>query len=255
LFWMFEPNSAIEDYNHVQSWNLTDEFGNLLYKQNDRVSVGYERPSSVFHSFFMDNQTTSITLTTDPWRSVTMAQYFAVWDTNPPNYCQGVSCGSGACVVVDRGYSCNCTGSGRMPDSTGSCSVSQCNIPQLNKCVNNGTCIDNTPLNPTCNCTGTGFQGEYCEIQVDDCAPAPCAHGVCFDKLLGYFCICNRGYKGANCADVENTDTVLAALVGISLTGVVVSIVLLALIIANVIRVSGSTSASEPNQSQYVYNG
>lgn len=35
-----------------------------------------------------------------------------------------------------------------------------------------------------CNCTDTGFNGTYCENNIDDCTPDPCQHNsTCIDGI------------------------------------------------------------------------
>ena len=51
-----------------------------------------------------------------------------------------------------------------------------------------------------CNCTDTGFKGDSCEINIDDCESSPCQNGApCTDKIKDYDCDCYLGYSGKNC--------------------------------------------------------
>ncbi|KAM6985160.1 protein crumbs homolog 2a [Aplochiton taeniatus] len=64
-------------------------------------------------------------------------------------------------------------------------------------CLNGAACADafNQYL---CQCT-LGWEGERCEVDTDDCAPAPCLHGMCRDFLAGFECKCHPGWTGEEC--------------------------------------------------------
>ena len=68
-------------------------------------------------------------------------------------------------------------------------------------CENNGTCIDG--INEyQCDCTDTGFEGDHCEINIDECAlfEDPCQNNAtCVDLINAYECQCYPGYDGQNC--------------------------------------------------------
>ena len=52
---------------------------------------------------------------------------------------------------------------------------------------------------PLCACT-PGFEGEYCEREVNECLSGPCeSGGVCVDHVDSYVCRCPRGFSGARC--------------------------------------------------------
>lgn len=63
---------------------------------------------------------------------------------------------------------------------------------QSNPCQNGAACIDG--LNEySCNCTDTGYEGLYCEVNIDDCIGFPCLNGAeCIDKVKDYECVCYR---------------------------------------------------------------
>jgi hypothetical protein len=76
--------------------------------------------------------------------------------------------------------------------------------PDIEPCQNNGTFIDEGDGSYSCDCTGTGAEGEYCEIPLytDDCAWIPCENGgICYDLgVQTYECDCTgTGYTGSNC--------------------------------------------------------
>ncbi len=65
----------------------------------------------------------------------------------------------------------------------------------LPTCQNDGVCI----APDTCDCTGTGFEGSYCQTpeggEEPDCDPE-CENGIC---LEGNQCECFAGYEGDRC--------------------------------------------------------
>jgi Notch-like protein len=53
-----------------------------------------------------------------------------------------------------------------------------------------------------CDCTGTGYNGTYCDVDVNDCTSSPCANGICTDDRSvpnAFNCTCDSGYTGALC--------------------------------------------------------
>uniref|UniRef100_A0A1I8FJK3 EGF-like domain-containing protein n=1 Tax=Macrostomum lignano TaxID=282301 RepID=A0A1I8FJK3_9PLAT len=56
-----------------------------------------------------------------------------------------------------------------------------------------------------CDCTDTGFAGDRCQNNIDDCASKPCANGLCSDLATDYNCSCFTGWEGRNCS--VDTDT------------------------------------------------
>ncbi|KAH8032785.1 hypothetical protein HPB51_001863 [Rhipicephalus microplus] len=59
-----------------------------------------------------------------------------------------------------------------------------------------------------CNCTDTGFEGEHCERNIDDCYPGACHHGgTCEDRVRGFQCHCHEAYEGSSCEiDIPDCD-------------------------------------------------
>ncbi|XP_035230959.1 neurogenic locus notch homolog protein 2-like, partial [Stegodyphus dumicola] len=105
----------------------------------------------------------------------------------------------GACNEKD----CNCFYSNRSSDSVCSHIVSTCNP---NPCVHNQSCIFNGE-DFFCNCT-SGFQGKYCEYDVDECLEnqGGCSHG-CVNDIGTYHCTCPEGMvlskDGSICKDTK----------------------------------------------------
>ncbi|XP_022249947.1 von Willebrand factor D and EGF domain-containing protein-like [Limulus polyphemus] len=71
------------------------------------------------------------------------------------------------------------------------------------KCENKGKCVKSSYYkagngNYTCSCN-PGFTGEFCEFEVDPCAPNPCSHGMCIISSKGFQCVCYVGFSGEFC--------------------------------------------------------
>uniref|UniRef100_W5KXV1 Crumbs cell polarity complex component 2b n=1 Tax=Astyanax mexicanus TaxID=7994 RepID=W5KXV1_ASTMX len=64
-------------------------------------------------------------------------------------------------------------------------------------CLNDGECRD-IFNHYSCHCV-TGWGGDRCQDEVDECASGPCVHGICRDLLGGYQCECSSGYGGVHC--------------------------------------------------------
>jgi hypothetical protein len=51
----------------------------------------------------------------------------------------------------------------------------------------------------SCACA-EGFEGDFCETNIDDCAGQACLNGgLCVDGIASYACQCEGGYTGPNC--------------------------------------------------------
>lgn len=46
----------------------------------------------------------------------------------------------------------------------------------------------------------TGFAGELCNFEYNECESNPCLNGgQCTDQIGGFSCTCTRGYAGKRC--------------------------------------------------------
>lgn len=70
------------------------------------------------------------------------------------------------------------------------------NVP----CKNEGKCHDGINTY-TCNCTGTGYTGVDCSIDIDECQlrTTDCGYGRCVNLNGTYTCDCEPGHCGYNC--------------------------------------------------------
>jgi len=61
-------------------------------------------------------------------------------------------------------------------------------------CLNGGTCRD-VGASHRCDCRH-GYEGSYCEADVDECQSQPCSNGArCVDLVGRYHCDCPLGYQ------------------------------------------------------------
>ena len=75
---------------------------------------------------------------------------------------------------------------------------------QNHGCENNGQCIDGIGTF-TCECS-PGFSGRLCEDDIDECISNPCSDGsTCIDGINSYTCICDPGHTGEQCETSVNT--------------------------------------------------
>ena len=69
-------------------------------------------------------------------------------------------------------------------------------------CQNAAPCAAIDNIKYTCDCTGTGYEGENCEIDINECQSNPCQNGGdCLDTgVYSYICDCAFvDYEGDNC--------------------------------------------------------
>uniref|UniRef100_A0A914V507 Uncharacterized protein n=1 Tax=Plectus sambesii TaxID=2011161 RepID=A0A914V507_9BILA len=75
----------------------------------------------------------------------------------------------------------------------------QCALPDPvnGPCLNNATCDDLWNFRK-CRCL-PGFEGAFCETNIDDCKDNECVNGTCVDGIEKYTCACKHGFGGRFC--------------------------------------------------------
>jgi hypothetical protein len=81
-----------------------------------------------------------------------------------------------------------------------------------NPCKNNGICVHGIELQITCDCSGTGYDGEFCETDLDECEGEVILcdiNATCENTDGSYTCICDDGWEGdgTTCTDIDECAT------------------------------------------------
>ncbi|XP_060527208.1 protein crumbs [Cylas formicarius] len=116
-------------------------------------------------------------------------------------FCQRKRCQQGYCNATARVPFCDC-----QPGFEGrfcEVNVNECVAANgKSPCQNGGVCVDGI-ARYDCNCSGTGFTGLLCEMDIDECklSPAACGEmGVCENLPGNYRCTCGvPGKCGHHC--------------------------------------------------------
>ena len=83
------------------------------------------------------------------------------------------------------------SGSGGEGGAGGPCDPDSCEHSGL--CSSSGTTF-------TCDCDGTGYEGDTCGDEIDECDPNPCLQmGVCTDLVADFSCACPAQVTGKRC--------------------------------------------------------
>ncbi|XP_053545285.1 protein delta homolog 1 [Bombina bombina] len=139
---------------------------------------------------------------TQPWQCVCEEGWVGSLCDIDIHPCASKPCFSNStCIETgDGGYICLCA-----PGFTGkTCLLKKgpC-VTNGSPCQNGGTCIDDNGFasHPSCQCP-SGFIGNFCEIDGDNCNPNPCHNGGrCINIDSGFLCHCIVGFTGQSCND------------------------------------------------------
>lgn len=70
----------------------------------------------------------------------------------------------------------------------------ECKLCFDEECQNGAICVDPSS-DYRCDCF-RGFEGDVCEVNVDECVDSECVHGSCVDGVANYSCRCEQGWTG-----------------------------------------------------------
>ncbi|CAF1943653.1 unnamed protein product [Rotaria magnacalcarata] len=150
--------------------------------------------------------------------------------------------------VGDIGYKCDCS-----PQTSGEhCQNSE--FPSA-YCLNGGSLFQlydrHNKSIEKCICP-TGFRGEHCEENIDNCIEITCSsHGICEDGIDKYTCSCFDGFYGINC---ERKHVQTALLQAASRSFGIVAILLIATIVGLVVASDIHTFLTRKQEAQSIGN-
>jgi protein crumbs len=91
-------------------------------------------------------------------------------------------------------------------DERGELTMGECVLCYQTECQNGGSCADPSDQFQ-CSCMA-GFNGPFCEVNIDECQENGCVNGVCVDKVNNYTCECRPGWNGRLCdQDLDECET------------------------------------------------
>lgn len=115
----------------------------------------------------------------------------------PVDYCTEGVCELGNCTSGQTLHTCSCfNGYGGTNCDSPIADSSPCDG---NPCRYGGTCSGSDNNTYSCECP-TGFGGQDCQEEVNECEESPCVNGgQCIDGFGSYLCTCPEGYGGRMC--------------------------------------------------------
>jgi len=120
---------------------------------------------------------------------------------------------------VFAGWGGDCTGTTNTTtitiDRDSSCTATFDDIDDCvsNPCQNGSVCTDTGTDSFSCDCSGTGFDGDTCDIDIDECAldTDNCdVNAACTNTPGSFSCGCNAGFEGdgITCTDIDDCSPV-----------------------------------------------
>jgi len=111
------------------------------------------------------------------------------------------------CTNINGGFKCSCENGYILNTDELSCDdIDDC---VSNPCQNGGICSDAGINSYNCDCTGTGYKGTSCDIDIDECAmnKGGCEQN-CTNINGGFKCSCDNGYTlntdELSCDDIDD---------------------------------------------------
>ena len=132
----------------------------------------------------------------------TLGWYGDLCDADTDECVSGPCSNGGTCTDGENSYTCACE-----PTHAGDNCENVANpCSPTDPCQNGGACstcgdADDacSPGSAVCACA-SGFFGDLCETNVDECTPDPCQNGgVCTDDVNAFTCACPETYSGLMC--------------------------------------------------------
>ncbi|XP_024236984.1 neurogenic locus notch homolog protein 1 isoform X1 [Oncorhynchus tshawytscha] len=119
------------------------------------------------------------------------------------NECASNPClNQGTCIDDVAGYKCNCL----LPYTGEMCETLLAPCSPMQPCKNSGVCHESEDYQSfSCLCP-EGWQGQTCEIDINECVKSPCRSGATCHNMVGsYRCSCRPGYTGQKCeTDIDD---------------------------------------------------
>ena len=186
----FRGDTCEEQIRECQEWNITCEHGLCFDATNDFIcgcQPGYTgRYCEINIDDCLQNECQNNSVCVDEVESYScdcQVGFSGRYCNETYSHCSEEPCQNGAtCITV-----------------TATTRRSAIHIPGS---LGGGSNVDFSNANPDtfkCECA-EGFEGVFCEKNIDDCDPHLCKHGgTCLDGVNSFTCICASGFTGSNC--------------------------------------------------------
>ena len=119
-------------------------------------------------------------------------------------FCLRQHCEHGSCNTTNEKPYCHCVRGydGKFCERD----IDDCDTPTGNPCQNGGVCMDGINRYD-CNCSGTGYYGLLCEMDINECQNSenPCgSQGKCENLPGTYRCSCDDKNKCGHFCELDN---------------------------------------------------